>query len=102
MLFIESINDLTCPFLISAYNPRTKGYKNAAFDILFDCEASQGQIFADCGVPGMIKQVVEVSPTLAPLSPLTMFSLQLAIGLQFYHFCLRSNRFRKDLQYGRL
>lgn len=40
---------------ISAFNPRTNAYKNAAFDILFDHEASQGQIFADCGVPGMIK-----------------------------------------------
>ena len=48
-------------FDYSAFNARTNAYKNAAFDILFDHEASQGQIFADCGVPNLIKQVVEVS-----------------------------------------
>ena len=48
-------------FLHSAWNPRTNAYKNAAFDILFDHEASQGQIFAECGVPNLIKQVVSVS-----------------------------------------
>ena len=36
-----------------------RSYKNAAFDILFEHEASQGQIFAECGVPNLIKQVVE-------------------------------------------
>ena len=29
-------------FFLSAHNPRTNQYKNAAFDILFDHEASQG------------------------------------------------------------
>lgn len=29
----------------SAYNERTKGYKNAQFDIVFDNKANQGQIF---------------------------------------------------------
>ena len=38
-----------------------RSYKNAAFDILFEHEASQGQIFAECGVPNLIKQVVDVS-----------------------------------------
>lgn len=46
---------LTC----SAYNDRTKAYKNARFDIVFDHEASQGQIFADCGVQNLVKQVVD-------------------------------------------
>ena len=45
------IDLLTVPWICySAFNPRTNGYKNAAFDILFDHEASQGQIFADCGI----------------------------------------------------
>ena len=52
----------------SAFVERTNTYKNAAFDILFDHEASQGQIFADCGVPNLIKQVVEVSRR-KPLPP---------------------------------
>jgi len=29
----------------SAFNERTKGYKNAQFDIVFDTKANQGQIF---------------------------------------------------------
>ena len=45
----------------SAYNERTRAYKNASFDIVFDHEASQGKVFADCGVPNLVKQVVEVS-----------------------------------------
>jgi hypothetical protein len=45
-------------FYFSAYNDRTKCYKNHKFDIVFDTEASQGQIFAECGVPNLIKQVV--------------------------------------------
>jgi len=45
-------------FSFSAYNDRTKCYKNHKFDIVFDTEASQGQIFAECGVPNLIKQVV--------------------------------------------
>ena len=31
------------------------------FDIVFDRESSQGQIFADAGVPNLVKQVVGVS-----------------------------------------
>ena len=55
------VSVLICLLFCSAFNERTNAYKNAAFDILFDHEASQGQIFADCGVPNLVKQVVEVS-----------------------------------------
>jgi hypothetical protein len=45
----------------SAYNEKTKSYKNAQFDIVFDKDAGQGKLFNDCGVPNLIKQVVDVS-----------------------------------------
>ena len=42
-----------------AYNEKINQYRNASFDILFDHEASQGQVFSDCGVPNLVKQVVD-------------------------------------------
>lgn len=45
----------------SAYNDRIKAYKNSKFDIVFDTKANQGQIFQECGIPGLLKQVVDVS-----------------------------------------
>ena len=46
-------------YLGRAYNEKLNSYRNAAFDILFDHEASQGQVFSDCGVPNLVKQVVD-------------------------------------------
>ena len=59
----------------SAYNERTNAYKNAAFDILFDHEASQGQIFADCGCHNLVKQVVDVSERWSVCRTKTQLSL---------------------------
>ena len=67
----------------SAYNDRTRCYKNHKFDIVLDQESSQGKTFADCGVPNLIKQVVQVS-----LKGL-MFK-----GLQLDDLRLRTNRLR--------
>ena len=63
MAMVEQLHSHECLtlFVLSAFNERTKAYKNAAFDILFDHEASQGQIFADCGCHNLVKQVVDVS-----------------------------------------
>jgi len=44
----------------SAYNERTKAYKNAKFDFVFDTDVSQSQVYQETGVNTMIKQVVDV------------------------------------------
>jgi len=41
--------------MINAFNERHNSYKNAAFDILFDTDTTQGQVFADCGCNNMVK-----------------------------------------------
>jgi len=65
----------------SAFNERTKGYKNAQFDIVFDTKANQGQIFQECGIPGLLKQVVDVS---GPFNNLTALNHR-ATTLQYLH-----------------
>jgi len=45
--------------MVNAYNDRSKCYKNHKFDMVYNTESSQGQIFAECGVPNLIKQVVQ-------------------------------------------
>ena len=32
-------------YVFSAYNERTRGYKNSKFDIVFDTDTNQGHIF---------------------------------------------------------
>jgi hypothetical protein len=76
---------------ISAYNERVKNYKNASFDIIFDQEASQSQVFHECGVPDLIRHVVDVSPSRPKL-----------LGLQFHNFCVRPDGLRQDVFNGRL
>lgn len=53
--------------MISAYNERVKAYKNASFDILFDKDASQTAVFNECGIPNLVRQVVDVSHKSVPI-----------------------------------
>ena len=80
-------------YRFSAYNDRTKCYKNHKFDMLFDTEASQGQVFADCGVPNLLKQVVNVSAK-------SLFDASL--GVQLDDLRVRADRLGQDLHDGGL